>query len=204
VNVTNALASYSRITEIEAYERVTAANLAPVVSLTAPANNATYAAPASVTINADASDSDGNISRVEFYWGATLLAKKTTTPYSFSWTNVPAGSYSLTAHAYDNSGVSTVSAPRTITVTPLAGISTAPDRPTVTQNGSSILVSWNAVQGATGYVVYSAYDSSFANIYRTYLSSSSSLTIPLADFPSQKSLYFSVAHDSAVNTSARG
>ena len=193
INITNALASYSRLTEIEAYGTVGDGNLVPVVSLTAPANNATYTAPALVTINADASDSDGSISHVEFYWGATLLGQSLATPYSFSWTNVPAGSYSLTAKAYDNAGAFTVSAPVTITVNPSSSVSTAPDRPVVTQNGSSILVSWNAVQGATGYAVYAAYNTSPAGIYRTYLSPSSWINIPVTDFPSQKSLYFSVA-----------
>jgi endoglucanase len=92
-------------------------NMVPVTSITSPANNATFSAPASVTINANASDSDGTITKVEFYNGTTLIGTDTSSPYSFTWTNVPAGSYSLTTKATDNNtGVGT-SAPINITVT---------------------------------------------------------------------------------------
>jgi hypothetical protein len=92
-------------------------NVAPTVSITAPANGATYTAPASVTINATAADSDGSISKVDFYQGSTLLGTDMTSPYSYTWTNVAAGSYSLTADATDNDGAVTTSAAVGITVT---------------------------------------------------------------------------------------
>jgi RHS repeat-associated protein len=95
---------------------VKAGNAAPTVSLTAPAANATYIAPAAVTITATAADSDGTIAKVEYYNGATLLGASTAAPYSFIWSNVAAGTYSLTAKAYDNSGAVTTSAAAAITV----------------------------------------------------------------------------------------
>ena len=67
-------------------------------------------------INADASDSDGMVGKVEFYQGASKLGEDTTSPYSFLWTNVPQGSYSLTARATDNSGEMTTSSSVDITV----------------------------------------------------------------------------------------
>jgi uncharacterized protein (DUF608 family) len=76
----------------------------PTVSITSPANGATFTAPASVTINAAAADSDGTVSKVDFYRGTTLLGTDTSSPYSYSWTNVAAGSYILTAKATDNGG----------------------------------------------------------------------------------------------------
>ena len=66
--------------------------------------------PASITINAAASDSDGTITRVDFYAGGTLLGSDTSSPYSFNWTGVAAGTYSLTAVARDDDGASTTSA----------------------------------------------------------------------------------------------
>ena len=90
-------------------------NKPPTVTLTAPANGATFTAPASVTLSATASDSDGTISKVEFYNGTTLLGTDTTSLYSFSWTSVAAGTYTVKAVAYDNSGAST-STTATITV----------------------------------------------------------------------------------------
>jgi chitinase len=92
-------------------------NVAPTTSITSPANNASFTAPASITINASASDSDGTISKVDFYNGTTLLNTDTSSPYSFSWTNVAAGTYSLTVKATDNGGATTTSAVITVTVT---------------------------------------------------------------------------------------
>ncbi|MEA1157660.1 Ig-like domain-containing protein, partial [Klebsiella pneumoniae] len=56
------------------------ANVAPTVSLTAPLNGASYVAPASVTLSANAADSDGSISKVEFLQGSTVLATVTSAP----------------------------------------------------------------------------------------------------------------------------
>jgi hypothetical protein len=116
--VTNSGNIYSRIAELEAWGTAVGGNVAPTVSLTAPDNNATYTAPAAVTLAANASDSDGTVARVELYSDTNLLGTATTPPYSFAWTNVSAGSYVLTAKAYDNAGASTVSSPVAITVTP--------------------------------------------------------------------------------------
>jgi hypothetical protein len=93
-------------------------NAPPSVSITNPANNAVFTAPASITIDATATDSDGTISKVEFFQGATLLNTDTAAPYSFSWTNVAAGTYSLTAKATDNNNAVTSSSPVNVTVNP--------------------------------------------------------------------------------------
>ncbi|WP_051398129.1 cellulase family glycosylhydrolase [Runella limosa] len=92
-------------------------NQAPSVSVTAPSNNATFLPPASISLAATASDADGSIAKVEFYNGTTKLGEDLTSPYEFSWTNVVAGSYSLTAKATDNQGATTTSAVVSVTVT---------------------------------------------------------------------------------------
>ena len=91
-------------------------NKPPTVSITAPANNAVIVLPATVTINATASDADGTISKVEFYRDGILFGTDTASPFSFVWSNPPAGTYVLTAKATDNLGVVTTSAPVTISV----------------------------------------------------------------------------------------
>lgn len=91
-------------------------NQPPTVSITSPATGAGFTAPASVTIQATAADPDGTVARVQFFNGATLLGSATTAPYSFAWSNVAAGTYSLTAVATDNAGASTTSAAVSITV----------------------------------------------------------------------------------------
>src|SRR5690606_10700984 len=54
-------------------------------------------------------DSDGTITKVEFYNGTTLLGTDTSAPYSYTWTNVKAGEYNITAKATDNKGATTIS-----------------------------------------------------------------------------------------------
>ncbi len=89
---------------------------APSVAITSPANNSIFQTPISITLNASASDSDGVITLVEFFASGTKLGEDGTTPYSFTWNNVPAGSYVLTARATDSSGLLSTSAPITINV----------------------------------------------------------------------------------------
>jgi hypothetical protein len=76
-------------------------NHPPIVSLNQPvantSNNTGY-------IEATAKDSDGSIAKVEFYYGNTLLSTAYTAPYRANWTNAPAGTYNITAKAYDNVG----------------------------------------------------------------------------------------------------
>jgi hypothetical protein len=91
-------------------------NALPVVNITAPANGAVFTAPATVAINATATDGDGSITKVEFFNGSNKLGEDSTSPYSFTWNNVTAGSYNLTAVATDNNGGATTSSPVTITV----------------------------------------------------------------------------------------
>jgi glucose/arabinose dehydrogenase len=91
-------------------------NVPPSVSLTGPANGATYTAPAAITFSANASDPDGSIQRVEFYNGATKVGEDISAPYTYNWTNVPAGNYQLSARAFDSGGASASSASVTVTV----------------------------------------------------------------------------------------
>jgi len=80
-------------------------NQAPTVSLTSPSGGAAYNAPATLTVSANASDSDGVISKVQFYSNNQLIGTATTSPYSITWSSVSAGSYSLQAVATDNGGI---------------------------------------------------------------------------------------------------
>jgi RHS repeat-associated protein len=91
-------------------------NAAPTVSLTSPANGGTFTAPASITISADAADTDGTVTSVAFYHEGTLISTVTAAPYSITWTGVPVGTYSLTAIASDDLGAMTTSAAVSVTV----------------------------------------------------------------------------------------
>jgi hypothetical protein len=87
----------------------TAGNQAPSVSLSAPANNASYTAPASIPLSAVASDADGSVSKVEFFANGTLVGTSLGAPWSFVWNGAGAGTYALTARATDNVGATSVS-----------------------------------------------------------------------------------------------
>src|SRR5215472_5715741 len=113
VYVTNSRAGFTRITEVEAWTP----SQPPSVSITSPSNGANFSAPANITITASASDSDGTISKVEFFQGGTKLGESTASPYSYQWSGVGPGNYSLTARATDNSGAATTSSAVNISVT---------------------------------------------------------------------------------------
>src|SRR4029434_10898214 len=91
-------------------------NAGPNVTVTSPTAGATFMAPATITLTADAVDPDGEIARVEFFAGSQRIATALAAPYTLNWTNVQAGTYTLTAVAYDGSGASTTSAPVTVSV----------------------------------------------------------------------------------------
>jgi uncharacterized repeat protein (TIGR02059 family) len=92
------------------------ANLSPVIEISSPTKSTAFIAPATITIDAAASDPDGMISKVEFYNGSTKLGERTTAPWSFTWKEVPAGTYTITAAATDNSNSRVISQPVTVVV----------------------------------------------------------------------------------------
>jgi beta-glucanase (GH16 family) len=94
----------------------TGGNTFPTALITAPANNATITGLSPVTISANAVDSDGTITKVEFYVNGNLHSTDTSSPYGASWTPAAAGSYALTAKAFDNLNATTVSAPVNVTI----------------------------------------------------------------------------------------
>jgi|HubBroStandDraft_1064217.scaffolds.fasta_scaffold06517_5 cellulose 1,4-beta-cellobiosidase len=111
----------------------------PTVSITSPASGATFTAPATIAITASASETGGSIAKVEFFNGTTLLGTVTASPYTFTWSSVPAGSYSLTAEAFDANGITATSSAVAVTVNQAAS-------PSVVASPTSLSV----VQGQTG------------------------------------------------------
>jgi hypothetical protein len=84
----------------------------PLPVLTSPTSGATFSAGATIPLAATAVAADSaTISKVEFYSDTTLLGTDTTAPYSFNWSSVPAGDYSVYAKAYDSLGASAESTP---------------------------------------------------------------------------------------------
>lgn len=121
-------------------------NVPPTVSLTSPPNGATFTAPATVAVSANALDADGTVASVEFRSGSTLLGTDSTAPYSVTWSGVAAGTYVLSARAIDNLGAATTSGTITVSVT-----GTTPPPGTIdeivlhTASAANIVGSWTLV-----------------------------------------------------------
>ena len=79
-------------------------NALPTVNLTSPMPGATYSPGQPVILNAAAADSDGTISRVEFYANGTKIGQAVSAPFSITWSTPYVGNYSLAAVAVDNVG----------------------------------------------------------------------------------------------------
>jgi hypothetical protein len=91
-------------------------NQPPTVSLTSPANGATFRSPATIPLRATAADPDGSVTRVDFFRGGTRLTQDTSAPYTYDWSVSATGNYTLTARAIDNADVTTTSSPVTVRV----------------------------------------------------------------------------------------
>lgn len=95
---------------------VVAANLPPTVGLIQPPDLARFRAPATLLVEASASDPDGAITNVEFFLDGALLGSDSVAPYRMILSNLAAANYILTARALDNAGAATTSAPVRISV----------------------------------------------------------------------------------------
>jgi GH18 family chitinase len=141
---------------------VTGTNPAPTTSITSPANGATFTAPATINISANAADTaPGTVASVAFYNGTTLLGTVASAPYTFSWTGVVAGTYSITTKATDNQGAIGTSAAISITVNgtnvaPTTSITSPANGATFTAP-ATINIAANAADTAPGTVTSVAF-----------------------------------------------
>jgi hypothetical protein len=92
-------------------------NPPPLVALSSPLNSASFAAPATINLVATVTPNGHNITRVQFYNGASLLGPVVTPPYTFAWHNIAAGTLSLSAQVIYDAGSTLASAPVSVTVT---------------------------------------------------------------------------------------
>src|SRR2546428_147857 len=91
-------------------------NALPSVSLTSPSSNAAFKAPANIPLAVQVADTDGSIANVEYFYGTTSITSLSAPPYSFVWTEVPQGTYALTARVTDNLGGAMTSVAVNVTV----------------------------------------------------------------------------------------
>jgi hypothetical protein len=82
----------------------------PIVSIAAsPSGGSTLIGPATISLSAAASSSSETIVSVSFYNGTKKLSTSIGPSYEYTWKNVAAGSYALTAVATDSLGSTGVS-----------------------------------------------------------------------------------------------
>ena len=180
---------------------IVSTNSSPTVSVTSPVENSSFIAPADVTLTASAADSDGTISKVEFYSGGKLLGTSTTAPYTFAYNSLVAGSYTINAIAYDDKGASTTSAPVTFTLAnPVLTDIQAPVGPTNVLasaiSSSSINLDWTTATDNIGVSQYLIFREG------VQVGSTASLTYTDNNLLASKFYNYQVkAKDSAGNTS---
>ena len=83
-------------------------NNPPVVEVTSPSNDAKLKSGVATTITANATDSDGTITSVEFFEDGKSIGVDNTAPYSIEYTPTE-GSHKITAIATDNKSAQTTS-----------------------------------------------------------------------------------------------
>ena len=121
------------------------------------------------------------MSKVEFYAGAILLGTDTSSPYSFSWPSVAAGTYSLTAVAYDTAGAKTTSSAVSVTVSAV----TAPLRYVVFQasaDHATLVTSYRLNMYASGANPATATPISTANLGKPTPAANNDITVDELSF----------------------
>jgi len=113
----------------------------PAVAISSPTAGQIFTPGTTIPMQATASSNSGTVTSVAFYASTgtsdnALVGTATASPWTVNWANVAAGSYSLTAVATDNLGLTATSAPVPITV----------EAPSVVVNPTSLTVR----QGHTG------------------------------------------------------
>ena len=86
------------------------------VELTEPFVGEVFQAWMPIRVAASASEPSATISKVEFYADGALIGTSTNTPFNLTWVGASPGPHSLTAKAYDSSGLSALSRPSSVTV----------------------------------------------------------------------------------------
>jgi len=122
-------------------------NAAPEVSLIEPAANSSVALPDAVTLRANVSDTDTGVSRVEYFANSLKVGEAFVPPYTFVWSNVLAGDYSLQARAVDQLGFFSDSAPGQFTATlPVA-------QGALSSLKNNALGNWKGRYGEEGFII---------------------------------------------------
>ena len=106
-------------------------NVGPSVSVSSPSNGATFTTGDQVRLTANASDSDGSVSRVVFFVNGNEVNTDNSAPYEYTWTATE-GDITISADAVDNDDALVTSSSVSITVTGSDGETNRPPDVAVT------------------------------------------------------------------------
>tara|TARA_R100000935_G_C2832973_1_gene166285 strand:+ start:74 stop:2554 length:2481 start_codon:yes stop_codon:yes gene_type:complete len=94
----------------------TVSNQNPTIIISNPIDGESFPSGSTVSISADATDSDGIVNEVEFFVNGTSIGSDSLTPFTLDWQVIP-GISQITAVATDNNAASTTSQAVSITGT---------------------------------------------------------------------------------------
>jgi len=103
-----------------------ASSVPPAITFSALANSTSFTAPATINLSAAVNPNGHSISKVQFFNGSTLLDEETVPPYTYTWSDVAAGSYVLSVKAFYDAGTTVFSGSINLVVAPAP----QPPRPT--------------------------------------------------------------------------
>jgi hypothetical protein len=123
------------------------ANNPPFALLIQPTNDAVFASPASIQLEAVGEDFDGTVMNIAFYADSNLLDQAANPNHTFTWNDAPLGQHRLTVVATDDRGGSRSSVPVEIFVHGTNGSQTGaiaqpPSAVDLTGEGTSDWVHW--------------------------------------------------------------
>ena len=142
------------------------ADAPPSVALTSPNAATTIVKGSPITLEAEASDADGSVTKVEFFANGSRIGAVTSAPYSFTWTPA-AGTYWMMVRANDDrGGVATSPAVSLSVDNPPTVTLTAPASGSMFSTADTFTVSANAVDtdGAVAAVRFYANQSLIATL----------------------------------------
>jgi regulation of enolase protein 1 (concanavalin A-like superfamily) len=100
-----------------------APSAAPNITMITPADSSLFTLPTTITLAAQAADSDGSVTQVDFYANGEHIGTDETAAndWNFSWNPTIPGVYAITARAIDNTDISVTSDPYHIYLAPADG-----------------------------------------------------------------------------------
>ena len=88
------------------YTLLTVQSAPVIVTLTSPITGTSYTSPATINLAASVTANGHTITKVQFLNGSSVLGESSASPYAYTWNNVAAGNYSLSAQVvYDQGSV---------------------------------------------------------------------------------------------------